>query len=196
MAEPEDVNTLKRRGRRRLVGAIALVLAAVIVLPMIFDSEPRQAQPPVSVRIPAEEETSFTPKVTPKSPVTEPPRASAAPAKPEPGSQQKPAAKAPEKPRAEPAKAAEEAERKRAEAALAGREEFYVQVGAYAEPEPVLEKLKAAKLPFYTETVAIKQGSVTRVRAGPFSSREAAEKAFEQLKGLGFKPGSVAARSG
>ena len=32
MADNEDVNTLKRRGRRRLVGAIALVLAAVIVL--------------------------------------------------------------------------------------------------------------------------------------------------------------------
>jgi DedD protein len=39
MAEDQDVNTLKRRGRRRLVGAIALVLAAVIVLPMVFDSE-------------------------------------------------------------------------------------------------------------------------------------------------------------
>ena len=36
MAESEDVNTLKRRGRRRLVGAIALVLAAVIVLPIVF----------------------------------------------------------------------------------------------------------------------------------------------------------------
>jgi cell division septation protein DedD len=41
MAESEDVNALKRRGRRRLVGAIALVLAAVIVLPMVFDSDPR-----------------------------------------------------------------------------------------------------------------------------------------------------------
>jgi len=46
MAENEDVNTLKRRGRRRLVGAIALVLAAVIVLPMVFDSEPRGSAPP------------------------------------------------------------------------------------------------------------------------------------------------------
>ena len=37
----QDVETLKRRGRRRLVGAVALVLAAVIVLPMVFDPEPR-----------------------------------------------------------------------------------------------------------------------------------------------------------
>src|SRR5262245_53650884 len=68
MADNEDVNTLKRRGRRRLVGAIALVLAAVIVLPMVFDSEPKNAPPPVSVRIPSEDEGSFTPKVTPKAP--------------------------------------------------------------------------------------------------------------------------------
>src|SRR5262245_914397 len=68
MAESEDVNTLKRRGRRRLVGAIALVLAAVIVLPMVFDSDPRGSAPPVSVRIPAEDDSGFTPKVTPKAP--------------------------------------------------------------------------------------------------------------------------------
>ena len=69
MAESDDdVNTLKRRGRRRLVGAIALVLAAVIVLPMVFDSDPKGGTPPVSVRIPGEDDTSFTPKVTPKGP--------------------------------------------------------------------------------------------------------------------------------
>ena len=68
MADNEDVNTLKRRGRRRLVGAIALVLLAVIVLPMVFDSEPRVTPPPVSVRVPSEDESGFTPKVTPKAP--------------------------------------------------------------------------------------------------------------------------------
>jgi len=67
MAESQDVNTLRRRGRRRLVGAIALVLLAVIVLPWIFDPQPRQA-PPVSVRIPGEDETPFVPKSGPKPP--------------------------------------------------------------------------------------------------------------------------------
>src|SRR5215510_10271580 len=66
MAESEDVNTLKRRGRRRLVGAIALVLAAVIVLPMVFDSEPKGSAPPVNVRIPGEDDSGFKPKVTTK----------------------------------------------------------------------------------------------------------------------------------
>ena len=50
--EKQDVETLKRRGRRRLVGAVALVLAAVIVLPMVFDPEPRGTPSAVNVRIP------------------------------------------------------------------------------------------------------------------------------------------------
>src|SRR4051812_46270512 len=67
MAEQQqDVDTLKRRGRRRLVGAVALVLLAVIVLPMVFDPEPRRTAPPVSVRIPGEDDSAFTPKAPPK----------------------------------------------------------------------------------------------------------------------------------
>src|SRR5262245_64300552 len=64
--EQQDVETLKRRGRRRLVGAVALVLAAVIVLPMVFDPEPRGTQPGVSMRMPGEDEKPFTPKPPPK----------------------------------------------------------------------------------------------------------------------------------
>src|SRR3954463_9165432 len=58
----QDVSTLQKRGRRRLVGAIALVLLAVIILPMVFDPEPKQTTPPVNIRIPSEEGTAFTPK--------------------------------------------------------------------------------------------------------------------------------------
>ena len=203
MAETQDVNMLKRRGRRRLVGAIALVLAAVIVLPMVFDSEPKGSAPPVSVRIPGEDDTGFTPKVTPKSPPL-----------PEQKAAEKPVAKAAEKapelekpaPKIEVAvtKGSENppapavAEQKRAEAALTGAtgaEQFMVPAGAYVDPTGVVEKLKEAKVPYYTEPIATKQGTVTRVRAGPFASREAAEKALEQLRGLGLKPGNVASRS-
>jgi DedD protein len=225
MAESEDVNALKRRGRRRLVGAIALVLVAVIVLPMVFDSDPKGSAPPVSVRIPGEDETGFTPKVTPKveqkAPAKAPdktaekapekaaekiPEAKAekAPEKaPEPAAE-KPApkienkvTKAAEKPAASPVpeKPAAAAERARAEAALAGGEQFFVPAGAYLDPAGVIEKLKAAKIPYYSEPIATKGGTVTRVRAGPFASRDAAEKALQQLKDLGLKPGNVASKS-
>src|SRR5258708_29295213 len=66
--EQQDVETLKRRGRRRLVGAVALVLLAVIVLPMVFDPEPKSTLAPVSVRIPGENDTPFVPKPPPTKP--------------------------------------------------------------------------------------------------------------------------------
>ncbi|SAK95858.1 sporulation repeat-containing protein [Caballeronia fortuita] len=42
----------KQRARRRLVGAIALVLAAVIVLPMVLDSRPKPVTNDISIDIP------------------------------------------------------------------------------------------------------------------------------------------------
>jgi len=165
--QQQDVETLKRRGRRRLVGAVALVLAAVIVLPMVFDPEPRGTAP-VSVRIPGEDETPFAPKPPPKK-VAEP-------------------AKKAE----EPVKRAEEPVKKAA-APIPPKEEFVVQVGAFANPQAAVAKLKSAKMPYTTEAM---QGNLTRVRAGPFASREAADKALEQLKALGFQPGAVTSKSG
>jgi DedD protein len=186
MAQQEqDVDTLKRRGRRRLVGAVALVLLAVIVLPMVFDPEPRQNVPPVSVRIPGQDEGAFAPKAhkplpkaVEKKAEAPPPAPSVDEAKAEPGKPETP------KPSA--------TERARAEAALANAE-FVVPVGAFANPDAVISRLAAAKVPYYTEAAP---GNLTRVRAGPFPSREAAEKAAARLKSLGLQPGAVASRSG
>jgi DedD protein len=159
--EKQDVETLKRRGRRRLVGAVALVLAAVIVLPMVFDPEPRGTAPSVNVRIPGENETPFAPKPPPKK---------AAPSLPK-----ETASATPEEPAATP------------------KEEYVVQVGAFSNPQGAIAKLRSAKVPHYTEPM---QGNLTRVRAGPFATREAAEKALQQLKALGFEPGAVSTKSG
>jgi DedD protein len=161
MAEAQDVETLKRRGRRRLVGAVALVLAAVIVLPMVFDPEPKRAEVAVNVRIPGENETPFAPKVAPK---------------------------APEKVVVEEKKADPKPEEKKAASG-----EFTVQVGVFANPDGAIGKLSAAKLPYYTEAA---KGNLTRVLAGPFASREAAEKAAKQLKSLGLDSGKVTPKAG
>lgn len=182
--QEQDVDALKRRGRRRLVGAVALVLLAVIVLPMVFDPEPRNAAPPVSITIPGQDDGAFTPKGTkpqakaPEKKLEEPKVAEKAPAP-----------KKAEEKKAEPAKPAERA---RAEAALANLE-FVVPVGAFANPDGVVAKLAAAKIPYYTEPAP---GNLVRVRAGPFASRDAAEKAAARLKGLGLQPGPVANRAG
>jgi DedD protein len=204
MAESQEIGALRRRGRRRLVGAIALVLLAVIVLPMVFDSEPRQGAPAVSVRIPSEDDAGFSPKATPKAPVT-PVAPKAVPA-PSPAPQKTapaPAPKAEGTPEEKPAPQAAakppgaDAERQRAEAAISG-EQFTVPVAALANAEKVKElvaRLTEAKLPYYTEAVATAQGSVTRVRVGPFADRAAAEKAVQRLKTLGLKPGNITGKS-
>jgi DedD protein len=178
--QEEDVDTLKRRGRRRLVGAVALVLLAVIVLPMVFDPEPRRSAPAVSVRIPGEDDSPFAPKVTPRP--AEKKKAE------EKKAEEKKAAVEEKKP--VPEKKVPDTERTRAEAALAGGE-FIVQVGAFANPKDVIAKLSAGKIPYYTEAA----GNLTRVRAGPFATRAQAEKAVESLKAMGLKPGGVAAKS-
>src|SRR3990167_6025338 len=52
--QPEDpVLPEKKRARRRLVGAIALVLAMVIGLPMILDSEPKPLADDIAIQIPS-----------------------------------------------------------------------------------------------------------------------------------------------
>jgi DedD protein len=179
MAEQQqDVETLKRRGRRRLVGAVALVLAAVIVLPMVFDPEPRPSAPPVSARIPGEDETPFKPKAK-------------APEKKEVVVEKKTAEKK-EAPKPEVPKP-EAKEKARAEAAIAGSE-YVVQVGAFTTPDNVIAKLAAAKIPYFTEPVQGK--GLTRVRAGPFPTQDAAQKALEKLRGMGFEPGPVTMKAG
>jgi len=196
MAEQQqDVDTLKRRGRRRLVGAVALVLLAVIVLPMVFDPEPRRSAPPVSVRIPGEDDSAFKPAPPPRPPA---PKALEKPA-PEAKVEEKAEAKKPEVNTSEAKKPEEkkapDAERARAEAALANAE-YVIQVGAFANPEPVIAKLAQAKLRYYTESVATAKGQVTRVRAGPFATKAEADKAMGTLKGLGFNPVAVSNKAG
>lgn len=193
----QDVSTLQKRGRRRLVGAIALVLLAVIILPMVFDPEPRPNTPAVSIRIPNEEGTKFTPKVAPKPPA--PADLPKAEVKPEPAPAVEPAKPAvePVKEEPKPTPPPQVAEKPAPPSkATSSREQFVVQVGAFASPEKVKEitdQLKGAKLTHFTEKVATSKGSVTRVRLGPYNSMETAEKARERAKALGLNPANPVA---
>jgi len=51
----------KKRARRRLVGAIALVLAAVVALPMLLDSEPKPLATDIAIHIPDKEKAAPLP---------------------------------------------------------------------------------------------------------------------------------------
>jgi len=214
MAESEDIEILKRRGRRRLLGAIALVLLAVIVLPMVFDQEPKGTAVPVNVRIPSEDATPFTPKVASpsapqaspaKEPIAAPPSAPDAQGEGRKAATADETSKAPAAPQAEKkavvavAPAAPHAAEVKPAGKPAVKQEFIVPVVALANRDKlrtVTDKLKKAKLPYYTERVSTAKGTVTRVRVGPYDRREAAERALKKLKELGFTPGAITTRSG
>jgi len=57
----------KKRARRRLVGAIALALAAAVGLPMLLDSEPKPLAGDIAIQIPSKEKAA--PMPVPSDPV-------------------------------------------------------------------------------------------------------------------------------
>jgi len=199
----DDANLLKRRARRRLVGAIALVVLVVVVLPVILDQQPRPVPQPLTVQIPGPEGGPFKTRVLPplqspaapqRSESTRPakdPASKAMPVEPEPAS----------RPRAAKKESAERAKTQVAEArraqALLNDEGFVVPLGAFTNPDnakQVQDRAASAGIKSYTESVKGQQGEQTRVRAGPFASRDAAEKARDRLKSLGLEVGQVAQR--
>lgn len=54
---------LRIKARRRLAGAVALILAAVVVLPMLLDSEPAPVASNIPIRIP-DRQTPFQPNLS------------------------------------------------------------------------------------------------------------------------------------
>lgn len=248
--EEDDVQLqIKKRARRRLVGAVAFVSVVAVVLPLVMDHEPRQPVQDIEIRIPGQDEKPFAPKFEVVAPAEKPSVAQTEPARvvtpetpPKPPAkpaeatqptarvvevvrdgatekpEEKPAGKATEKPAAKPEKSAEkpvakpvekpvekpaskEDEAKRAAAILAGQGEaksgeFVVLIGAFSNEANVKNlktKLSEQGIKIFSEPLDTPQGKKTRVRAGPFASREAAEKALEKMQRIGVS-GVVAAK--
>ena len=64
MPDSPDVNLqLKKRARRRLVGAVAFAGLAAVVLPMVMDEEPKQQVQDVQIRIPGQDQAPFRPRL-------------------------------------------------------------------------------------------------------------------------------------
>ena len=210
---------LKKRARRRHVGAIVLVTAVAVILPMVLDSEPRPVTQNVDIQIPSPDSGDLKPKAaastapgkgvsaeTPGKGVPAP-QAAETPVKPAPAQLtagppikgMPPVAVAPGKdtaPKAEPpveTVAAEDKDPARAKdapkAAASAAGAYVVQVAALADSARVKQlqkQMSAAGVKAYTEAVTTKSGEVTRVRAGPYATREAAETARSQLKKAGL----------
>jgi len=237
MAKPvsEEELQLKKRARRRLIGAIALVAAVATVLPMVLDSEPKPASQEINIQIPSPDaKGGFASKVVPvparsgkgippeKSEAKAPATAAVTPERTEKAASKAPdnpndtalalpvpktarekaTAKAPEKAAEKaPAKVAERTAEKTSEkvaekvaAPKAGPGMFFIQVIALSDVDKakqVQQKVIDTGVRAYTEIVAAGAGKVTRVRAGPFATREEAESASSKLQRIGLE-GKVA----
>lgn len=213
MADDENLD-LKKRSRRRLVGAAALALLAAIVLPMVMDDEPGVQVQDIQVTIPDRNADSALARPIGGRPETEimvapapqeqPPAPGTARSADEsrPGDVDTPQPDksaadkdraAPTRPNATPtaAPSSEQDEAARVQALLDGKtaavqgQSFVVQVGAFSEKAKAAAMsgdLKGRGFSAYTEDA----GSVTRVRVGPYVSREDAEKAAAKLGALGI----------
>ncbi len=188
--QTEDELNLRRKARRRLIGAIALTLAVVVILPMVLDSEPKSTGNNIDLSIPDPDKVgAFVPGVA--VPEAKPPAASPAA---EAGSTQ--AAREPDagKPiiaeKAVPGKA-EPAPQKPAVTRNTDKqvsaEGFVAQVGAYANANTAKQEFKKLKqwgFKVYTEKV----GGNTRVRVGPYADHDKAEKVAKLLEKHGYHP--------
>lgn len=244
MADTDVQLHIKKRARRRLVGAVAFVSVVAVVLPMVMDHQPRQHVQEVEIRIPGQDEKPFAPKFAaapvekageavvekpvvaqssietkpsppPVARVIETSREKAVDKpidKPVAKPQEKPAEKAPEKtvkvekpvdkPVEKPVQ--KDVDAKRAAAILAGQAdapaskpgEYLVLIGAFSNEANVKilkEKLAQQGVKTFSEPLDTPQGKKTRVRAGPFASREAAEKALVKMQAIGVS-GVVSAK--
>lgn len=199
----DDEQNLKRKARRRLVGAFALAVAVVVILPMVLDSEPKPTGQDIDLRIPAPDKAGefvpkvFVPKVTAELPVSSVVVSTSVtldvtPVAPE----AKPVENSLKPKAAEPIAVQPKVDLKPTEKnvqqpVVAAAEGFVAQVGAYSNAESaqkMLAELKGWSFKAYSEKVDDK----VRVRVGPYPEREKAEKVKLLLEKHGLHPEVVA----
>lgn len=194
---------LKKRARRRLVGAVALVTLVVIFLPMVLESEPKPVGEDIAIRIPSQDDNGSVAKSLPAAakPVAPAPLQPVA-AEPEPVSAQPAtvvaaAPVAPTPAETNPQDAAPTPAPPKTEQAVGSgaQPQFLVLLGAFSSTANATQrqaKLAALGVKFYSETAKTPTGEKIRVRAGPYASRQEAEKVRDMLKGKGIQDGLVA----
>ena len=238
----ENIEVVRRRARYRLMGAVVLVLVAVLGFPMIFDTQPRpvavdtpivipdrQAVAPLTAPAPvpaaqaqakpwkiAPETLSTQAGLDPREEVVPTPATSAQdakPAEPKPELSEKPKEKPADKHKDKADTAHVKADKEKADAdtksknkpkddgdkakallegKAASTERVIIQVGAFSDSgklREVRQKLEKSGFKTYTQVVEGKDGKpTTRVRVGPYDSREEADKAAARIRKLDLSP--------
>ena len=201
----DEVSILKRQARRRLMGAIALTLLVVVLLPMVLDSEPPAPQQDIELQIPDKDKAGeFVPQIVlpPLNDAASQPASSQPTPAPviaplldiKPVSavvaqtvlEPKPVIAS--KPKVEQQiKQADTKPKIESKPAAKTHSGFIIQVGAFDNADAakkLQEKLLKQGYPSYTEKINNK----VRVRIGDYTSHAEAEKIRRKLEIQGYQP--------
>jgi len=221
----ENLEVVRRRARHRLMGAVVLVLVAVVGFPLLFDTQPRPVAVDTPIVIPDRQNTppltSAVPvpaSQAPAKPLLPAPEAvtaqasldareevvlSAGPVVPAPKPESVKQTPPPEKALEKPAPVKQETkpptpvkpkdDGNKAQALLEGKvtkpaaDRVVIQVGAFSDAAKVREirsKLEQSGVKTYTQTVEKDGKNTTRIRVGPFESKDEADKAAARIRKL------------
>ena len=206
MATPnytEEEILFRRRARRRLVGAVVLVVSVIAIVPLILpESKPQSETQQIEIRIPAQDASGYAPKIVaaPESGVAVTEAAGATPASSPVADklEEKPLPIGPQIQTVPPVEKVVEsaapviAAAKPAEAAktAVAKQTYFVQYGAFSESKNAKQRqaeLKTKGINSFTEVVKTSAGDKIRVRSGPYTAREDADKIRTKVKPLDTK---------
>jgi|TARA_B110000914_G_scaffold67177_1_gene58696 DedD protein len=175
---------LRKRARRRVVGSVVLVIIAIIFLPMILERVPEQEGKEVEIIIHSENLLDKSSEIISQNKSVE----GTVPVSLEPntGSNDSQEIIIKLEQLTEKEKAGNNHKDKKSIITI---EEFVVQLGAFSDATKAKNQQRSLESngikKAYTEMIKNENIKVTRVRVGPFSTREAAEKEQKKLKELG-----------
>lgn len=180
----ESIEALRRRARHRLIGAVVLVLAAVVGFPLLFDTQPRPVAVDIPIEIPDRNQVAPLPPL-PQSPVASG-RVSAPVAAP--AASAPAVAEAKPEPTPAPPEAAAPAPEKvaKAEPAPEKKPEPKPEPKAEAKPEPKVAEAAKARALLEGKTVDA-NGARYVVQVGAFAEKDKALQAQRKLERAGLK---------
>jgi DedD protein len=210
--DAQSMDSLRKQARHRLIGATVLVLIAVVGFPIVFDTKPRDIA--TDIRIDMPERDAVKPNQPPQAPVPDKAALNQPPVSESVSNTEQvveqdskksskdgssttevnPAIENKSVSSSKPVKAdsgsfapVETAAAAKPAANEKAAERFIVQFGAYADETKVKDvrlKLEKAGVKTYTHVAQTSEGKRTRVRAGPFATREEAQKVINKTKSL------------
>ena len=175
---------LRKRARRRVVGSVVLVIMAIIFLPMILEHVPEQEGKEVEIIIHSENLLDKSSEIISQNKSVEDTVSVSVKSNAGSNTSQEIIIELEQLTKKKKAESKHKDKK-----SIITIERFVVQLGAFSDATKAKNQQRSLESngikKAYTEMIKNENIKVTRVRVGPFSTREAAEKEQKKLKELG-----------